>query len=208
VLTVVVVDELRNHSRRRPILIYASSALVALYFVGGLYLTVQAATRTPLSSKMIASFARYRAQRETPPAPPLSPGSMIAGAEDFCDLSVIAEDQRALGGYALSRSLALDDAGWRSRMALNAYLLGMTPAEFRQRVLDEEYWGPLPDISPATVAAFMREYAEVARNPARVIDTYGVRYLVLPIGRLPPSSIRSRWTLYQSGPYWDLWQKS
>jgi hypothetical protein len=206
VLTVVVVDELRIRWRRQSILAYAFAALVALYFVGGLYLTVEAATRTPLSSKMVASFARYRAQRMTLTAPPLRPGSMIAGDEDFCDLSVIAEDQRALGGFALSRSLSLDDAGWRSRMALNAYLLGMTPTEFRQRILDEEYWGPLPDISPATMAAFEREYAEVSRNPANVLDTYHVRYLVLPMGRLPPSSVRSRWTLYQSGPYWDLWR--
>jgi hypothetical protein len=207
VLTVVVVTELKGHRKPRLALAYASCAFVALYFFGGLYLTVEAATRTPVSSRMIAAFAQYRAQRMTPSAPPLRSGSTIAGDEDFCDLSVIAEDQRALGGYALSRSLELDDADWRGRMALNAYLLEMSSAQFRQRVLDEEYWGPLPDITPAMMRAFMREYAETARDPATILDKYGVRYMALGVGKLPPPAVRDRWARFQSGPYWDLWEQ-
>jgi hypothetical protein len=143
----------------------------------------------------------------TPSALRLRRGAIIAGDEDFCDLSVIAEDQRALSGFALSRSLGLDDADWRGRMALNAYLLEMSPAQLRQRVLDEEYWGPLPDITPATMTAFMREYAEIARDPGRVLDRYGVRYMALDVGKLLPLAVRDHWVLIQSGPHWDLWER-
>jgi hypothetical protein len=92
-------------------------------------------------------------------------------------------------------------------MALNAYLRGLSPAQFKQQVLDQEYWGPLPAMSAATVAAFMAEYAAVARDPAGLIEEYHVRYLVLPTGHPPPPCGRIRWTLLQAGPYWELWQR-
>ena len=208
VLTAVVIDAIRGKPQSPRVAICAGWVLVAVYFAGGLYLTVQAATRTPISSVMLVSFSHYQTQRMTPHAPPLVAGSIIAGAEDFCDLSVIDEGQRALDGFALSRSFSLDDAGWRARMALNAYLRGLSPAQFKRHVLNQEYWGPLPAISPATVAAFMLEYAAVARDPASLIDAYRVRYLALPTSRPPPPCGSIRWTLIQSGPYWDLWQKN
>jgi hypothetical protein len=115
VLTAVAIEAIRGKLRSSRVAIGAGWAMVAVYFAGGLYLTVQAATRTPISSVMLASYSHYQAQRLEAHAPALVAGSTIGGAEDFCDLAVIAEGQRALDGYrAASRwTTPAGDRGWR-----------------------------------------------------------------------------------------------
>jgi len=142
---------------------------------------------------------------------PLAPDSVVAGDDRFSELAAIGENQRALSGVFLNASMSVDDATWRSRFSLNAFLNGTTDRREFERAasleLENGLWNA-PRITPELIAPFMRTYDEVARDPNRFIKAFGVRYVALPVNRPPPVYLRDGWTLLQPGPYWQVWEKT
>jgi hypothetical protein len=149
-------------------------------------------------------------QRLGPGVPALAPNSVIAGDDEFCKLASIGENQRQFAGVFLNISMAVDNAAWRSRFALNLFLNGTRERlEVEKKLKDELESGlwNVPKVTPELMAPWMRTYDEIVRDPNRFISAYAVRYVALPSSRPAPTYLLSGWTLLQRGPYWQLWER-
>lgn len=185
----------------------AFSAFAILYLIGAIYLNAIEVTRSDYSNQQLQDFVRFRTQRLVPGVAPLVARSVVAGSEDFCRLAGIAENQRQLGGWPVSISVALDDTGWQSRFALNAFLMGVERADFvRATSAGVGYFWFLKPIHPQLLEGFMRQFDEVTQNPDKSIRALEVRYVALPADLPPPAYVLSRFRLLQPGPYWQIWE--
>jgi hypothetical protein len=52
----------------------------------------------------------------------------------------------------------------------------------------------------------LRWYNAIRADPERYLRRLGPRYLFLPWGYTPPID-RTRWTVYQDGPFWTIWER-
>ncbi len=186
------------------------SAFVSLFFLSGVYLSAISVTRTRGGSDRLENYERYQAQRLAVGAKPLAPDSTIAGSGEFCDLAAVAESQRPLGGVSIPRSLVIDNEEWEARVALNAYLRGVTRAQFGRVAEQEGIWffWENAQLRSAAYAGFMRQYDEIRRDPPRAIARFKVRYVALPADRGAPAYLAVGWTMFQAGPYWQIWERS
>lgn len=207
---IAAVSIFNGRFRWRPLTAWSSWAVLVLYFVGGVYVAMMCATRTWSGVALLRNYTRYKAQRLVKGVKPLAPGAMVAGDEGFCELAAVAENQRVLGGYALVRSLAVDDDQWERRAALDAYLQGTNRAEFETiaQGLTARWFWESPGFQPQVNAALMRKYDEVVQAPLRFIDQFEVRYVALPADEARLAYLRAGWTLLQRGPYWQIWERS
>jgi hypothetical protein len=199
-----------ERNSRLPALTWAFPTLVAIYFIGGVYLSAILLTRSRVGAARLEHYANYRSQRLVSRVNSLTPNSMIAGDETFCELAAIGENQRALSDMFLNVSMAVDNDTWRSRFALNEFLSGTTNRlEFEKKAHGEAETGlwTVVTITPELVAPFMLVWDEIVHNPDRFLDTYHVRYVALPIDRPVPAYLHKGWTLLQPGPYWQLWER-
>jgi hypothetical protein len=189
---------------------WALPTLLVIYLFGGIYLTAITLTRTDDGAAKLENYARYKSQRLVAGVNPLAAGSVIAGDDRFSELATIGENQRALSGVFLNASMSVDDATWRSRFSLNAFLNGTTDRREFERAasleLETGLWNA-PRITPELLAPFMRTYDEIVRDPGRFIRVFAVRYVALPVDRPPPVYLYSGWTLLQPGPYWQVWER-
>jgi hypothetical protein len=210
-LALIVIAMLaKERLRWLPAFNWALPTMLVIYLVGGIYLTAITLTRTDDGAAKLESYTRYRSQRLVPGVNPLASGSVIAGDDRFSELATIGENQRALSGVFLNASMSVDDATWRSRFSLNAFLNGTTDRREFERAasleLETGLWNA-PRITPELLAPFMRTYDEVVRDPGKFISAFAVRYVALPVDRPPPAYLRSGWTLLQQGPYWQVWER-
>ena len=189
---------------------WAWPPLLAIYLLGGIYLTAITLTRTADGAAKLENYSRYRSQRLVAGVKPLAPDSVIAGDDRFSELATIGENQRALSGVFLNASMSVDNATWRSRFSLNEFLSGTTDrSEFERAAnleLETGLWNA-PKITPELLAPFMRTYDEIVRHPRRFVNAFAVRYVALPADRPTPDYLRSGWTLLQPGPYWQIWER-
>jgi hypothetical protein len=196
--------------RRLPAFNWAFTTLVAFYFIGGLYLAAIVVTRTKRGAEQLNDYTKYRSQRLLPGVNSLTSNSVIAGDDDFCELAAIGENQRDLSDEYLNVSMAVDNAEWRSRFALNVFLNGTTDRAVFQKKANDELEGGLwtvRKITPELMAPFMNTYDQILRDPNKFISAYAVRYVALPVARRAPDYLRNGWTLIQAGPYWQLWER-
>ena len=196
--------------RWRRVFNWTVPALLAIYFIGGLYMAALLVTPGARTAQL-ETYRKYRLQRLVAGVSPLKPNSVIAGDDRFTQLATIGENQQALSGLALNASMALDDNAWRSRFALNAFLDGTTDRlDFERRASIELENGlyNVSKITPELLALFMHNYDEIVLDPDRSISKFAVRYVALPVDHSPPDYLRNGWTLLQPGPYWQLWQKN
>ena len=210
ILALIVIATFAERGIRwRPVFSWAMPALLAIYFIGGLYLTALLVT-PGAGIAQLENYRKYRLQRLVLGVNPLEPNSVIAGDDRFTQLATIGENQRALSGLALNASMALDNNSWRSRFALNAVLSGATDhSEFEKKATVELQNGlyNASKITPELLSPFMRNYDEIVHDPNRFITEFAVRYVALPLDHPPPGYLRNGWTLLQSGPYWQIWQR-
>ncbi|GAC1470555.1 MAG: hypothetical protein NVSMB9_15750 [Isosphaeraceae bacterium] len=193
----------------------------ALLVACGLHVAIGAglrgveATRTRESSSLVDGYTRFQADRRAAgPAGRLDPGAVIAGEPTFVDFAVILEDQRPLSGYAVSVSPYIDNSSWNERIAINAYLLGQSDAEFeaeQRQMLEHGHWGPWsrdPARRDALLARRIAAYSAVARDAPGALDRFQVRHIALPRGQDLPAPLRLLWERIGGGPTWDVWSRS
>lgn len=193
---------------RRPIYGIAFSGLVIIYFTSAIYLNAIDVTRTRFGTRQLEDFVRYSTQRMAPGVAPLVPRSVIAGSQSFCELAAVADNQRQLGGWMLPLSVAMDNSGWESRVAVDAYLTGVVRADFARTAADDvtaNYWFS-KSIQPQLIEGFTRRFDEVTRDPDKFIRALEVRYVALPANQPAPAYVASKFRLIQPGPYWQIWQ--
>jgi hypothetical protein len=208
VLVLIVIATVAEHwIANRPKYAIAFASFLIVYFVGAIYLNAIEVTRTVFGNQQLGDFVKYSAQRIAPAVAPLVPQSVVAGSEPFCELAGGAENQRQLGGWIVPLSMALDNSSWETRIALNAFLRGEKRADFvRDTTEDIGYYWFLEQIQPQLIEAFIRQFDEVTRDPDKFVRTLHVRYVALPADQQPPPYVTSRFDLFQSGPYWQIWQ--
>jgi len=199
------------NARWRPHRAWASLCWIAvmLYFVGGVYVSAICVTRTWFGVAYVRNYLHYRAQRSTGPIRPMTPGATIAGDDGFCEIAAVAENLRVLGGEAVPRSMMVDDAHWEARIALNAFLIGTDRTAFEREARNDAanwLWEDARRRANA-IAAFMRTYDEIAHNPDRYIEEFGVRYVAVAADVPQIDYLRSGWTTLQEGPYWHIWER-
>jgi hypothetical protein len=131
---------------------------------------------------------------------------MIGGDDRFCELAVIGENMRALGGWWLYISMALKDSDLYARYALNQYLNGMSDRNQFKAIatLDIEN----EDAPAEMIDGFVRAFDEVSSDPRKFLDAYDVEYLELRVGQPLPAYIKDGWVLVEGGPYWQIWQRA
>ena len=184
--------------------------LVMLYFAGGVYLSVVCVTRMWSGVEYVRNYLHYRAQRGAEPAGRImAAGSTIAGDEGFCELAAVAENLRVLGGEAVPRSMMVDDAQWETRVALNAFLIGMDRAAFEREARSDAANWLWEDARrrAAAITGFMRIYDEISRDPDRFIQEFDVRYVAVAAEGPQISYLRAGWTPLEAGPYWRIWER-
>jgi hypothetical protein len=95
------------------------------------------------------------------------------------------------------------------RSALDAYLLGMDREKFGQNAEYEvKTWlWESPVMQAQVYTNFMQKFDQVVRDPERYITASGVRYVALPSSQHPPDYLGTGWTVLQSGPYWQVWER-
>jgi hypothetical protein len=185
-------------------------ALVAICSISGVYFAAIRVSRTRTGFEQADTYTKYREQRLVPGVAALATNSMIAGDARFCDLAGVGENQRVLSDGFLLISMALDNANWRSRFALNEFLKGTTDRlEFAKKANDEAEGGLWTTVTvpPELIPPFMLVWDEIVHDPDRFLDTYQVRYVALPIDQPVPAYLHKGWTLLQPGPYWRLWER-
>jgi hypothetical protein len=206
---VVIAEAVEGKIAQSRSLIWPGFAFLSIYFASAIYLLAyDIESGTSDVSRMIGRYEKYQIQRLAPGTNALVPRSTVAGDEEFCELAQINENEQALSGPYLPVSMALDDDGWRLRLALNAYLSGTGRGAFRSEATRaiEGYWN-LTKINPETVESFMQTYDEIVRDPHRFIRSYAIRYVVLPVSQQPLPYLAEGWWMIQSGPYWNIWER-
>ena len=206
---IVALAIVSGRCRWRPTAAAICWAGLTLYFAGGVYLAAICVTRTWSGIDQVRNYIQYKAQRLAGPAKPLARRATIAGDDAFCELAAVAEDQWVLSGEAVPRSMAVDNDQWESRVALNAYLAGTGRAEFENaaRIASALWFWESPEREEEVTAAFMRKYDEVLRDPDRHVAEFGVRYVALAADKAWKAHLRAGWTMFEQGPYWQIWER-
>jgi len=173
---------------------------VFLFFLTGLYVSTLDVRGM---RDELRSYSQYKAQRLGGKPAVLNPRTMIGGDDEFCVLAVIGENMRALAGWPLYLSMALNNSDLYTRYALNQYLNGVSDRnQFRTIVTPYGVAGPTGPID-----GFVRAFDEVSSDPRKFLDAYNMRYVALRVDQRRPAYIKDGWLLVERGPYWQIWQR-
>jgi hypothetical protein len=196
-----------KYIRGRRIMIVMVSAALLVYVLSAVHLASVFAQMN-WTTGVPRDFLNYRQQRMRTAVTTLAPGSLIAGDEVFCDLMTVVENQRALADPYLASSLALDDAAWEAREALNAVLQGTQAPEFREqaRELTQGLWS-MQKQRDAALVELLGLYDRFSRDPSASADSFGVRYVSIAVGPQVPAYLARGWTMLQPGPFWQVWER-
>jgi hypothetical protein len=189
--------------------------VVALLMLGsGLWLRALEATRSRDCLVNALVLAEYEAERPPGRARPLAPNAVIGGDVDFVDYAAILDNLRPLASYCTTLSPTVINSEWDDRIALNdGVLLGRDRATFeaeQRQALDKSRWGPWgrdPALRARRLESRLADFDEVTKDLPAALDRYAVRYVALPRG-LKPAYLASGWTQVESGPTWDVWERS
>jgi len=184
-----------------------------LYFSSGIVLRWLEATRSvSASTEMMPAYQRYKAMRDDRKSIRLEPGSLVAGDSQFQEYAVVLDGVRPLIYFAVIYSPYVTDADLDSRIALNAYLMGVDRdalAVQQRKDLEGVPHGDIqrdPRLLAEKVSRRLTVYDAVRKDPRPFFNRYNVRYLALNAGSRPGDTI-STWSLIQHGPAWDLWER-
>jgi hypothetical protein len=214
-LTVLVIDVVQRTGECGRVAGTILVAAVVLNAAAGLYLRGLEAVRTRDSRHYSLAYEDFEKQQAQRGAPPLMAGATTAGDEDFVEFAIIMEHVTPLAAvYPVIWSPAVSDLDFDRRIALNAYLSGMSRDEFEAKErfdLDHLQNGPeMRDAAKraARLASRLSFFDQIAADPGAAIERYHVGYVALPAGSPRPSTLGSDWSLLQDGPAWEVWVRS
>jgi hypothetical protein len=129
--------------------------------------------------------ANYHVEKADPGFPVLEKNSVIAGAPKFVNFAVLEENLRILSGYSVVLSPGIRNLEWDLRVALNAFLSGMSAAEFlaeQEAFFNSTHWGPWvrnPELKKQRLIEREAAFASIAAAPLEAIAMFKVRYVFL-----------------------------
>ncbi len=180
---------------------WAWGSFVVMFFMTGLYASTLDVRRMPSE---LRTYSQYRTQRLAEAAAVLRPRALIGGDNDFCELSVIGEDLRALAGWEAYSSMAMKNSDLYARYALNEYLSGIVErGQFKKAASQYAFEG-----DERLIDGFVSAFDEVSHEPQTFLDAYDVRYVALRVDQPPPDYLKDGWQIIQDGPYWRIWQRT
>jgi glycosyltransferase involved in cell wall biosynthesis len=211
-LVLLVAGEVR-HVHWRPAAAWTALFLAGGHLAAGFWLRGVEATHSRESVELAGNYQKYSSQRLGALCARLAPNAVLGGEKSFVDLAAIMENQRPLYHYAADLSPAVSNDEWNQRIALNAFLRGVSERTFavaQKEAVAEWVLGPWPR-DPARQAELFRArlacYTRVMADPNSAVEKFGVRYVALAADRSPPAYPRSDWNCIQKGPYWSLWER-
>jgi hypothetical protein len=188
--------------------------VVVFNAVAGVYLRGLEAVRTMDSQRYSREYRDYDRQHGVPEYQPLVGGATTAGDEDFVEFAIIVDRVTPLAAaYPIIWSPAVSDLDFNRRIALNAYLSGMSREQFEAKEtgdLDHLQYGVElrdPIRRAARLASRLAFYDQIVSDPASTIEHYQVKYVALLAGSLRPAMLGSDWAVLQTGPTWEVWQR-
>ncbi|MGB8009379.1 MAG: hypothetical protein WCF48_19795 [Terriglobales bacterium] len=213
-LTLIVIDvveRLGTWSRVAGSLLIIA---VVLNAVAGIYLRGVEAVQTTDSQFYSRGYSEYEAQRVLRAGTPLVAGASTAGDRDFAQYAIIVDHLTPLAAeYPVIWSPSVSDVDLDRRVALNAYLSGMSRAEYEAKErwdMDHlQYGAELRDlrVRAARFTSRMECFDQIVSDPSAVISRYSVKYVALLEGAPKPRALGSDWNLLQHGPTWEVWER-
>jgi hypothetical protein len=143
----------------------------------------------------------------------LDPRSVVAGDPDFVRLGVLYDDLRPLDGYLVVLSAGVSDDEWDARIALDSWLRGLDREAFaaeQRGLLQTTVWGPWARDAVLREAKWRRRMVQfdALSDGWAACNRFSVRYVALPAHQTPPGYLRGAWTRLESGPWWQVWERS
>lgn len=188
----------------------AVMCFTALHLSGALLLRGWATNNNRETATMEANRQSWKRFLHVSPGLSLAPNAVIAGDTQVSDWAVISHALRPLTG-TIALSPSVNNEQWARRRALNAYLRGFTQTNVTASAFTEYgVWFHLASLDPEQTARetqqLQSEWARVASAPQDSIDTFSVRYCVLPITTAFPLEKSPRWKQLARSDQWQLWE--
>ena len=186
---------------------------VVLFVSTGLYLRGLQVTRFQGSVALSEDAKAYRAMRIHPDAPDLVPNAVVAGDPKFITIAISLENLRPLIDYVLRFSPRIQNPEFNERIALSAYLAGVSREKFLTQYADPltgKEWGPAnrdPEYRQDVIDERTQAYDAIVANPGPWIRRFHVRYVARDSALPPPPRVdHGRFRTIQQGPEWTLWE--
>ena len=135
---------------------------------------------------------------ESPRCAHLLPNAVVAGDPKFITIAIGLENLRPLIDYVLRFSPRIQNPEFNERIALSAYLAGVSREKFLTQYADPltgKEWGPAnrdPEYRQDVIDERTRAYDAIVANPGPWIRRFHVRYVAYGFGSFPPAQGRSR----------------
>jgi hypothetical protein len=187
---------------------------IAAVTLSGLWLRVVESTRRGKPTEIAEQLNKYLAQRSCENAPRFLANAVVAGDRYFVEAASILDNTRPLDGYVVEVSGTVDNAEWDARVALNAYLCGLTRQEFEEEQigwLDKTVWGPWArhrskGAREERLRSRLASWDAMEADLSAALDRLGVRYLALPVLARADHLVPG-WRCLQRGPDWQVWER-
>jgi hypothetical protein len=214
----MILSAFPRHGPRARVAVASLMAISLVDIALGLCLRAVEAVEAKVGLAFVQNWTDYDVQRIDSGAQRLVPGATVAGEDHFVNLATILENQRPLINYWVYLSPQINDLEWYRRIAVNAYLLGQDRAAFeagqrqgfRARA-GKGGWGPWtrdPADAERRVSSLLTAYDDTLRDPEAALNHFGVRYVGLRSGQVPPIFLdEEKWTRLQAGPVWQVWER-
>lgn len=185
-------------------------AFAAMHLAGALTLRSWAANNNRETAAMEANRQSWKRFLLHAPNLSLATNAVIAGDTKVSDWAVISHALRPLTG-TVALSPSVNNEQWARRRALNAYLRGFQRTNVTESAFAEYgVWFHLASLNPQETEAETRqlreEWTRIASDPQQWVDTYSVRYCVLPATNAFPLEKNPRWHSLARSQEWQVWE--
>ena len=197
----------------QPKFVFGFVCVFSLLHTGSsLWLRFYEARNLPDRIRILNDRREYLEEKAKADFPKLDSNSVVAGAPGHVNIAAIESNLRALSGYSVVLSPSVKNTEWDIRVALNAYLLGLSSIEFQksqQAYFDATHWGPWvrdPSLRKLRMEAREAAFASIEAAPLEALRTFGVKYVLLPLGS-DLHLVQQPWSkkIFMGGNF-DIWQ--
>jgi hypothetical protein len=198
-------------------------AFLALEFSIALGVRFLESTRCWESRNFRRAYDAYRSEVQPSGAPPaLERGSIVGGDQSFVNLATALSLARPLSGSMIIVSPLVRDREWNARIAANAFLRGLSRAEFAREqktvveVIEWGKWARDAGLKADLLEERLADFDRIAADPIPILRELGVRYVALDAGTPAPTYLTSAsaaagdvrgplWHRIRLGPTWQVW---
>jgi hypothetical protein len=207
---VVAADLISKWISRLPWIKWLAIGTVTAFFLSALYLQRVETLKTDEAKITMEAYRQFQPAKADLRS--LSVGSVVAGAEQICELAIIASNTRPLYTYVTDLSLWMDNREWETRNALNGYLCGLDRNSFHdyaRAFAANRPFGPwsIDDRQKVLLQSQLDQLFDlIERNPQPYLERFKVRYVLLPAEQRAPTYLANGWHRIAVSPGAQVWE--